>query len=299
MSKTARLLLCFFAAILYCNGAPTSFQDEKINHKRTDKRDVHWQYQPTLRDVYETQMLTLDTGREHYSPLTDFSETLVVENLRMDGGKYFHETPYSLVDTRFANEAAFADMDHRRKMLVDVVKAWSDFCMENNLITWMAHGTLLGWFWGQKIFPWDKDLDYQMPLADMIKLSYFNGTKYKHRFLIDVNPHIVNRGHEFNNIIDARFIDTRNGLYADITALSTFYYPNVSCKSVHMYPYNYIFPLHSTTFEGVDVWRPHDSVSILVQEFKEESMQKTLMKFDDYSFEWNDDEKSWKKVHSY
>jgi hypothetical protein len=43
--------------------------------------------------------------------------------------------------------------------------------------TWIMHGTLLGWWWNQKIMPWDSDLDVQISEKSMQFLAdYYNMT---------------------------------------------------------------------------------------------------------------------------
>ncbi|EGW33227.1 uncharacterized protein SPAPADRAFT_60563 [Spathaspora passalidarum NRRL Y-27907] len=82
-------------------------------------------------------------------------------------------------------------------------------------------------------FPWDGDVDVQMPIADLHKLAQlFNQSvvvdfgndmdnlRYG-RFFVDVTSSISHRdkGNGRNNI-DARFIDMDSGLYVDITGLA-------------------------------------------------------------------------------
>ena len=40
--------------------------------------------------------------------------------------------------------------------------------------TWLAHGTLVGHYWGQKILPWDMDIDVQVLMTTLRYLA----TKY-------------------------------------------------------------------------------------------------------------------------
>ncbi|KAI5963349.1 uncharacterized protein KGF55_003141 [Candida pseudojiufengensis] len=105
---------------------------------------------------------------------------------------------------------------------------------QHNLNTWIAHGSLLSWYWNGLQFPWDGDVDVQMPIDDLHKLSqFFNQTivinfgneldkeiKYG-RYFLDSSSIISQRvrGNGKNNI-DARFIDLDTGLYIDITGLA-------------------------------------------------------------------------------
>lgn len=63
--------------------------------------------------------------------------------------------------------------------------------------------------------------------------------KVKREYLLDVNPWIWERVRgDGNNIIDARWIDVRNGLYIDITGIAETR-PNepgiLNCKNYHWY----------------------------------------------------------------
>jgi len=47
----------------------------------------------------------------------------------------------------------------RQAVLGGLIQNYLSTMMDLEVITWLAHGTLLGWYWGQKIMPWDTDLD--------------------------------------------------------------------------------------------------------------------------------------------
>ncbi|KAJ1533153.1 hypothetical protein HK096_005610 [Nowakowskiella sp. JEL0078] len=130
-------------------------------------------------------------------------------------------------------------------------------------------------------------------MMDLKKLWKYNGTIYDKNFLIDVNPNSINRVNDPLNIIDARVIDIRSGLYLDLTALADHELNQVvSCKTPHKYAYDDIFPLHQTSLNGVEVWRPNLAISILVEEYKETSLvRKTHIDFDDFrTYIWNEKE---------
>lgn len=96
-------------------------------------------------------------------------------------------------------------------------------------------------------------------------------------YLLDVNPYWMERVHgDGANFIDARFIDTRNGLYIDITALTELdpeNLPNVvSCKNYHNYQLSDIYPLRETIFEGTRAKVPHNYKTILAGEYGDRSL---------------------------
>ena len=91
-------------------------------------------------------------------------------------------------------------------------------------------------------------------------------------YLLDVNPYWLERVHsDGENLIDARFIDTRNGLFIDITALTELdpvNLPNiVSCKNYHNYRLEDIYPLRETLFEGTKAKVPFNYKRILQNEY--------------------------------
>jgi hypothetical protein len=69
--------------------------------------------------------------------------------------KYFHEPGNDDIlghyDTRFFTEPV-AD-EERPQTLTYMVRAYLNFFEENGLETWIAHGTLLGWWWNGKVCP--------------------------------------------------------------------------------------------------------------------------------------------------
>ncbi|EEQ40756.1 hypothetical protein CLUG_04884 [Clavispora lusitaniae ATCC 42720] len=135
-----------------------------------------------------------------------------------------------------------------------LLKNYLHFCRAHGLVTWIAHGSLLSWYWNGMAFPWDADTDVQMPLRDLHRLAReFNQTlvvenvghdhnsdptneNTNHQnentnhnvtfggmaaFFVDVGSSITvrSRANGMNNI-DARFIDIHTGLYVDITGLA-------------------------------------------------------------------------------
>lgn len=67
--------------------------------------------------------------------------------------KYFHEPGRDDIlghyDIRFFSEPV--DDAERAETLTHMIRAYLNFFNENNLETWIAHGTLLGWWWNGKV----------------------------------------------------------------------------------------------------------------------------------------------------
>lgn len=138
------------------------------------------------------------------------------------------------------------------------------------------------------MLPWDWDIDTQVSGSTLAYMGeHYNQTHYdyvlnedppvKRTYLLDVNPAAVERERGNGlNIIDARWIDTRNGLYIDITGLSETHpddQPGVwSCKNYHRYHTTDLYPMRETMYEGVIAKVPYAYDRILTQEYQEKAL---------------------------
>lgn len=198
--------------------------------------------------------------------------------------KYFHEPggDYNLghYDKRYFN--GIVSYEERTDTQLHMIKAYLSWFKEQGLDTWIAHGTLLGWWWNGKRLPWDWDMDTQVSSATLTYLGKkhnqtiipngLDAAGRKRDYLLDVNPWIWQRERGNGmNIIDARWIDMRNGLFIDITGVAEIRpadRPGVwSCKNYHWYKVEDLFPMRETTFEGVPALVPYAYDKILVEEY--------------------------------
>ncbi|KAJ5358984.1 uncharacterized protein N7496_011397 [Penicillium cataractarum] len=206
--------------------------------------------------------------------------------------KYFHEPGRDDIlghyDIRFFTTPV-SDTE-RAETLTHMIRAYLNFFDENDLETWIAHGTLLGWWWNGKILPWDWDMDTQVPDTTLAYLAdHYNqtiveyvtpGGKEKRDYLLDINPWSRQRERgQGHNIIDARFIDITTGLYIDITGLSRLEldaHPDIwQCKNFHKYRLKDIYPLRRTTFEGAPAKVPFQYDALLMEEYTESALTTT------------------------
>ncbi|KAM4060702.1 licD family protein [Hirsutella rhossiliensis] len=202
--------------------------------------------------------------------------------------KYFHEPGGSLsrghYDQRyFQREVEYAE---HRVVLRDLVRSYLATMHAHGVETWLAHGTLLGWWWNGRVMPWDYDLDVQVSNDTLQWLAdHLNRTEHPYRadahapaktYLLDVNPHHVDvtRG-DGMNIIDARWIDMANGMFIDITglrerdpALPGYW----SCKNAHRYASQDLWPMRLTDFEGARARIPYSFEKILSVEYGPKSL---------------------------
>jgi phosphorylcholine metabolism protein LicD len=218
--------------------------------------------------------------------------------------KYYSESDFSIhYDERYAVEQL--SEKEQRDALVVLIHTYLATFRELGIPTWLMHGTLLGWWWGKKVMPWDYDVDVQIMETDMYFLAaYYNMTSYYFEydkipegrtFVLDVNPYFTHRGiDDWLNLIDARWVDTHTGLYIDITAAryAKDYEEGDGIlyeKNGHQYRDTYLFPLLDTTFEGVPVKIPFKYKDMLISEYKEKVLTTTEYhqhKFDDEKMEW-------------
>ncbi|KAF2736819.1 hypothetical protein EJ04DRAFT_510725 [Polyplosphaeria fusca] len=203
--------------------------------------------------------------------------------------KYFHE-PGSSDQLSHYDERHFhgtVSYEERTDTQIHMIRAYLKFFMDEGLDTWIAHGTLLGWWWNGKRLPWDWDMDTQVSGATLQYLGEnFNQSiqrymsddgKTEREYLLDVNPWVWERERgDGMNIIDARWIDIRNGLFIDMTGLTETHpdsQPGVwSCKNHHKYHTSDLYPLRESIFEGVPAKIPYSYDRILIDEYQEKSL---------------------------
>lgn len=179
-------------------------------------------------------------------------------------------------DWRFFRE--FKTVEQKQETLHRMLRAWLDFTDREGIITWLAHGTLLGWYWNGMSMPWDFDGDVQMPIREFDRFArLYNQTLVVQsledgggRYYVDVGPTYVERLRgNGKNVIDARFIDVDTGMYIDITGLAyAEQQEKFHCKNWHRYTLEDVSPLRRTLFEGKPAYVPRNFQKILNFEYK-------------------------------
>lgn len=214
-------------------------------------------------------------------------------------------------DWRFTNGIHYGAYE-QTLVLHRLVRTWLSFCRKNGITTWVAHGSLLSWYWNGIAFPWDNDIDVQVPIMDLHKLSMnFNQTLIVEdaedgfgRYFLDCGTFITlrERGNGLNNI-DARFIDVDTGLYIDITGLAVsnsgaphrykdellpegwneqshnrtntnLFLKAYNCRNNHFSLYSELSPLVKTIVEGEIGYVPRKYADILKVEYNKGLLSK-------------------------
>ncbi|KAJ3345729.1 hypothetical protein HDU83_003752 [Entophlyctis luteolus] len=259
-----------------------------------------------------------DTGRfliippSHFDTLQPikglhwFNASFFLNTAEVDD-KYFEECGRDKkLDNRFADRRFCAtikgkmpvvhhDLRVVRESLLGILSAWSEFAAEKNIIWWISHGEMIGWYWNGKLLPWDSDLDIQMSTRQLIQLVAYNQSILQNRFLLDVNPNFAARTPQRINTIDARVVDMHSGYLMDITALTKVLKSDdrVFCKSPHPYNLNDLLPLVETKLDGITVWRPRAVMAIIREEYKSALTQKLFNAYGKGVYAWNKMRNEW------
>jgi hypothetical protein len=81
--------------------------------------------------------------------------------------KYFHEALFHHhYDGRFAS-APIASSPARLLHLRLLLATYTHLAARAHVRTWIAHGSLLGWWWNGRLLPWDSDVDVHVDEAGM------------------------------------------------------------------------------------------------------------------------------------
>jgi hypothetical protein len=243
--------------------------------------------------------------------------------------KYFHESTFHPhYDGRFA--AKQIDNNGKLSHLTALMQTFLATMNDIGAETWIMHGTLLGWWWNQRILPWDSDLDVQVDEQTIAFLAkYYNMTEYHYdipevnggrTYLLEVNPHYTIPGVEDKlNVIDARWIDTDTGLFIDVSTVRANHTARalgiegaLMCKDRHHYlvpsrtgslspvlanicaQERDIFPLRTSTFEGMHVKIPFDYSWLLEEEYGKKAL--TVTRFEQHR--WNETTHLWEPLPS-
>ncbi|CCH59041.1 hypothetical protein TBLA_0B01980 [Henningerozyma blattae CBS 6284] len=185
--------------------------------------------------IKELESIGDDLNQHELNYLNSLKDTIAEPGFML--GKYFEE-PEEIYnygkkgahhDRRFFKNLAVLNQAERDQRLNSMIRTWLKFTKNNGLVTWLAHGTLIGYQYSGVTLPWDADFDVQMPIRYLHLLAqYFNQTivmedplEGNGKYLIDISHNILSRDRGNGRTkIDARFIDIESGSYIDITGLA-------------------------------------------------------------------------------
>lgn len=199
---------------------------------------------------------------------------------------YFREHPTSVHhDVRFAAADTTAHTKLGADELIQLVASFHQTMRGLGIRPWLVHGTLLGWYWGQHVLPWDVDIDVHLFVHDFVFLAEnYNMTVHPFgggsRYLLDINPAGVtvcdldNLREDGADVIDARWINMDKGTFVDVTAVWPDRRKNdgvfiFRARDGHTYPRDEVYPLRPSTLDGIDVYIPQTPRAVLAREYGE------------------------------
>ncbi|TDZ30479.1 Protein MNN4 [Colletotrichum spinosum] len=215
--------------------------------------------------------------------------------------QYFQESSFSIhYDPRFAS--ASLNTTAERAAARVLVQTYLSTLRDLGVQTWLAHGSLLGWWWNKQSLPWDVDADVQISERGLRFLAaYYNMTTWYYKypsgvpagryFQLEVSPHYTSRTRDENNAVDARWIDMDSGLFIDIAGVSRVEARGgvLASKDGREVREAQLFPLLETTFEGVRAKIPFQYEEMLASEYGERALTDKVYKdhkFIDSEMEW-------------
>lgn len=267
----------------------------------------------------DAQIFTLKEALNKNTILPDdlqYLQFLEAANAQVDSADRFFKYPWIYTDlvagrshhTSFPFFKRYISNRERQSVLQHIVRVWFQFAESQGINSWINYGSLLGWAYNGVNMPWDTDIDIQLPIAQLDKLSRkFNSTLIienprdgNAKYLFEVSPTYIRQGNG-RNFIDARLIDINSGLYIDLSALShtahqapaELHDPKndmaklmsmpVHCKNWNWHSLDELLPIRHTFFEGASVYIPKNVLSILRRKYGADSFT-TKLQFNSHRY---------------
>lgn len=250
---------------------PNDFNREDFEGLLKKYRSIE---KPTAK---ETKYLNfLEFSKENVEKATRFYFTFPL--IRADSTAELHHYTFPWIKQVISHEERLNVVHH-------LIRSWFKFAENAGIISWFSYGNLIGWYFNSSNLPWDNDVDVQLSIKDMDKL----GRDYNNSLIVEdpklgeslfwfqTNPFYLQQNNA--QFIDARYIDTKSGIYIDISALwrqdgtppQNLHLEKdeiaFHCKHYNWFGYNQIFPIKRTLYEGAQAYMVNDVVSTLIKQF--------------------------------
>ncbi|ODV59200.1 uncharacterized protein ASCRUDRAFT_37987 [Ascoidea rubescens DSM 1968] len=256
-----------------------------------------------LNDLNQkSQKTKLSTEEKNYRSFLQYSKDF------QDQERFYFTFPFIHIDNdaelhhyNFPFIKQIITHDERLHVIHHLVRSWFKFCENYGIVTWINYGNLIGWWFNAQNLPWDNDVDVQVSIQDLDKIGrlYNNSLIVENPkngnalFWLQTDPFYPHDGLG-KNFIDARFIDTRTGIYIDVSALwntpndpPNNLYPSdmsedekkkqveVHCKHWQWFLLTDIFPLRRTIYEGAQAYIPRKIETILNRFYSDRAITET------------------------
>ena len=187
------------------------------------------------------------------------------------GGKFFKEMKGSChLDARYGRKRLSGAEIQRT--LLHLLSKFMRHCSKTGIKPILMHGGLIGYYFNNRMLPWDGDLD--LIICDEDSKRNLKNKSFGD-LIIEVNPNCdIYTSDDKRNKIAARVISRTNGVFIDIT----FFRENADrtallCKDGHVYRTEDIYlctrrKVPATgLFHNVPVYVPNNIVGCLVREY--------------------------------
>ncbi|KAK4229759.1 mannosylphosphorylation protein [Podospora fimiseda] len=218
--------------------------------------------------------------------------------------RYFrHDSFHTRYDSRFAEKQL--GYDEQIWALKNLTRHYLATLNSIGIETWLMHNTLLGWWWGKQVLPWEPSLNVQVSEPGIFFLAKYHNmsvhqfripaTRQRRYYLLDISPvYNVREPAAESDTVDARWIDMESGLFIDINVVRyNLTHPEgkgmMSCKDGSAVKDTFLFPLRDTTFEGVPAKIPYRYRELLAAEYGVDA----LIKGDRENHLYSNDQSEW------
>lgn len=197
-------------------------------------------------------------------------ETVIKPTIDQD---YFKSTGANSVieqDARYSIPLErLRDKAYLRKSIHSLIAAWSVIAKSLEVYSWISQGLLLSLVLEKKVVSsWDHHGDFEVCALSFAKIARQNNTIFMDRYLLDISPNTQTT--DYSNLFEeARFIDMQNGLFLSIWQVYSRKRMFVTRNDM-IYDYNDIYPLEKISIDGLELWRPHNSMNILSRTYSED-----------------------------
>jgi LicD family len=215
------------------------------------------------------------------------------------------------------------------RSVASLLDAWFRYAELHKIEYWIAHGTLLGWWFGRHIQAWDIDNDIQMSWYQLSTLYELFQTEHGHfyqyfegRYRLDITPSFKWRHIQeepYDNFIDAAFYDMTTGAKMDITSFSPVYhtiprtplpqaeqlksepvtpFTNIGARDAfngHVYNLSDIYPLRKTCFNGYTTWIPARYEKLLKREYGVSVLYSRIFQYLDDWYHFDENHGEWRR----
>ncbi|ODV96409.1 hypothetical protein PACTADRAFT_49761 [Pachysolen tannophilus NRRL Y-2460] len=256
----------------------------------------------TTLDSPGFQYIEVDLSNFEFPP--NKKKTKKALQARIANEKHFHNALVKQDDNSFESNYDWRffekTLDHQRHRaaLHHTIRSWLQMSSNLGIITWLSRETLIGWGRNGLILPWETVIHFELPAKELIKLAMsFNNSlvvadasENSNTYLLDVSPHFMERTRENDGgaspeAPDARFIDTKTGVYIELNGLAVTdaelpdsikkQHPSESKNRKNFansgmgkfYRLKDILPLKKTLFEGRSANVPYNAMEITLTDY--------------------------------